>query len=78
MPMDWQKHDLLIFSSGTLILPSLQLEREGRRECCSSSGDPVESGGHTTPLMILLQRRHIASQRPKQPEKYFFSMGLTY
>ena len=28
--------------------------------------------------VVILQRRHVTSQRPKQPEKYFFSIGLTH
>jgi hypothetical protein len=31
----------------------------------------------TLPLMIILQRRHVTSQRLKQPEKYFFGISLT-
>jgi hypothetical protein len=33
--------------------------------------------GEYYPLMIILQRRHVTPQRPQQPEKYFFGIGLT-
>jgi hypothetical protein len=34
-------------------------------------------GGKNT-LMITLQRYNTTPQCPKQPEKYFFSIGLTH